>query len=428
MSAFVDSASVFRSRAEKYGMTAGTLDSLRDNKDVDTLGKVTFCSSYKLGQNDDAALMLVLKEAISAEPTPGDANAWRRLHFEASTMMMAELKQSLERHEDTPAKKIPQPERAARYNKQVARLQGMRLVDEYECSHTLVDSVYQQLEEDCLKYLSPEQCSKRNQELCVSSKRAGLVQDVSGLLRAMTQDIAPVADVSTEMRVRSAFTRRSLAYDQVGLFRFETLEVWVDFLFAQVMRSPPPGFQHVSMHQILQADRTLFLVLASLTREGIAPRPNGDIPLELKFMEARTDPQVAALLQPLPGSSSSGSHSTAAHVPGTASAPGQGKKKLRQLARQEAFEASKRARPEDNRQSKGSSKGKGKSKGDGRSAGGNLPTELAGGVKVDDQGRSICFRYNTAAGCSSGSSCKHRHVCCKPACFANHPFVRHSVQ
>ena len=357
MSAFVDSVSVFKSRAEKYGMSPATLIALQANKDVDTLGKVTFCSSYKLGQTDDAPLMLVLREALAADLSPGDANAWRRLHFEASTMMMAELKQSLERHEDTPAKKIPQPERAARYNQQVARLRGMRLVDEYECSHALVDAVYQQLEEDSLKYLAPDQCSKRNQELCVVGKKAGITQDVGGLLRAMTQDLAPVADTSTEMRVRSALTRRSLAYDQCGLFRFETLEVWVDFLFAQMMRSPPPGFQHVSMHQILQADWTLFLVLASLTREGITPRPNGDIPLELKFPEARLDPQVAALLQPLPGSSSSSSHPSVVHAPGAPSAPGQGKKKLRQLARHEAFEAAKRHRSEDDRQSEGPSKG-----------------------------------------------------------------------
>ena len=77
------------------------------------------------------------------------------------------------------------------------------------------------------------------------------------------------ADLSSELRIKLAFQRRCLAYDQADLIDYQTQWSWIEHLFTQLARSPPDGYQAVTMKQALEADKQLWFKLAELTRNGI---------------------------------------------------------------------------------------------------------------------------------------------------------------
>lgn len=410
----LESKEVFRTRAVAIGLDSATLAALIA-AGVDTLSKLQFSSAYQLGQSDDTVLLAVVSRALGAGAVVSapDAAAIRRLFFEAATLTMSELKATLERHDESPAKKIPQPERVARYRAQVQRLPGLRLVGELECSNALIDLVFQQSEDEIIRYLAPSKCTRRSQELLGLPKESRYSTDLNGFIKERQHDASLAADVSTEMRTRYALTRRALAYDQVGLCDFHVLDGWSDFLWEQMMRPPPVGYTQISLDQVLQADRAIFLVLAELTREGITIRPTGVKPIEAAFPTARLDPQVAMLLQPLALSQRSAPFTTPQVT--LPSPPGQGKKALKRAAAQaKAAASAPYAKPAGVIIPKGKGKG-GKSAGKGSKG---MPAELAGMADRTSAGEPICFKFNMAGGCPYGTNCRNKNVCCVPGCFS----------
>ena len=78
--------------------------------------------------------------------------------------------------EDLP-KKMPVAERAARQKEHKARLRGLTLEGEFECSHSLLDSVAQQYDRDEIRYLCLSVCATREGELNGHKKDAHLTID-----------------------------------------------------------------------------------------------------------------------------------------------------------------------------------------------------------------------------------------------------------
>ena len=351
---------------------------------IDTMATLAFSSSHQAGSVDDAALIQVLVDAMHPTvPSGSDKACLRRLFFESTTIMMSEMRNKVERVDEALPRRVPQPERAARYDNQAARLIGMNLVGELECAHSLLGDTAQQREDGVLKYLTPGQCPKREQELAGLKKTTGPIP----------KDIPATADISTELRIRSALVRRCLAYDQAGLTTYEVDLEWVDYIYAQLMRMPPDqSFQAISMQQILQADRQLFMVLSSFSRAGIAPTAAGVRPLDALHVRARTDPQVIALLQPL-----------SVPVPRAFKSP-----VLKAVVK----------KSENRGGGKGAGKGTGKSK-----KRGGMPKGLEGTHSKTPAGEPICFGYNLS-GCNR-SGCNNKHCCCKPGCYKDHPVYEH---
>ena len=395
MSAILDSESLFRARCEEIGMTAASLAALI-TAGINTFAKLAFSSSYQAGSPDDRSLLLVLSDASAGRVvSASDQACLRRAFFEATTMNMAEMRSKVERTDEGSVRKVPQPERASRYVTQCAKLAGMVLTGELECAHSLLDDVSQQREDGVLKYLSPSQCPKRDQELCGLKRTSG----------PLPRDIPATADTGTELRIRSALLRRSLAYDQAGLIDYAVSLNWLDYIYAQMMRLPPDSnYQAVSMAQILQADKQLFIVLAGLSRTGIAPTCAGVRPLDAMMAAARADPQVTALLQPLPVGLANKRPKLQAGV----------------LPPPQPYAGVERAKGS----GKGAQRGKGAGKGKGSRKGG-LPEALRGMHFKTPQGDPICYGYNLPGGCSRGEACRNKHVCCMPGCYAEHPLSGH---
>ena len=54
-----------------------------------------------------------------------------------------------------------------------------------------------------------------------------------------------VCEANSELKLRAAFQRRSLAMDLSGIASYDVVEPWVQFLFSQLIREQPKGLQRL---------------------------------------------------------------------------------------------------------------------------------------------------------------------------------------
>ena len=94
----------------------------------------------------------------------------RRLHFEASAIVMAELKSKATDTSGDGTRKLPVAEKAARLKDQETRLPGVRIRGELQPSYALIDMVAQMKETNCIVWIPPSKCSKRDSEIQNSLK------------------------------------------------------------------------------------------------------------------------------------------------------------------------------------------------------------------------------------------------------------------
>ena len=407
MATILDSVNVFEERCRIIGLSSESANALKASG-IDTLNKIAFSSSFQVGAPDDGPLLAVLNDARLASAPPlapasaGDKACFRRLHFEAQTMSLADLKVRVEATGETTPRRLPQAERSARQDSQISRLCGLSLTGDLEPSHGLIDLVFQQLEEGILRFVPLDQCTKRSQELTGIKKDSQVIKVSGTSLSVSNQEKPPVANLSTELRIKSAMMRRALAYDQAGLAKYASIMEWVDYLFEQLAREPVEGYSTVTMEQVLQADKCLWIKCAELTRKGLASSdPALPSPLEHAIQQARVDPQVFLLLMPLQRSAA---RSSASRPP------------------MEGERAPKYPYGGKGSEPRGQSWSKGKGKGKNRSQI-RLPKELAGLHHRTKDGANICFGYNLGH-CSAvqpGQTCKRgKHVCMVPFCGEEH--------
>ncbi|CAJ1454030.1 unnamed protein product, partial [Effrenium voratum] len=56
-------------------------------------------------------------------------------------------------------------------------------------------------------------------------------------------------EANTELKLRAAWQRRSLAMDLAEIASFTTVETWVQYLFAQLSKDQPRGFSKITLQQ-----------------------------------------------------------------------------------------------------------------------------------------------------------------------------------
>ena len=199
-------------------------------------------------------------------------------------------------------------------------------------------------------------------------RRTGIITvDGTGSVKIKDKDIKIEADLSNDMLLRLCMMRRGLAMDQCNILEYSLHDSWIEKVLDCRLESPLDGYQRITLQQIVNADKKLFLKLAELTRAGIQLTSKGR-PLDLVFKEAMNHPDVLHLLQPMPiakGSGSQPSQPAGGNQPSNRPGP--------------------YTKP---------SKGKGKNKSQG-SLTIKMPQGLEGGVPGTRNGNAICFDYNT---------------------------------
>ena len=199
------------------------------------------------------------------------------------------------------------------------------------------------------------------------------------------------------IRLRAAFTRRSLAYALAGVACFEVVEGCTQLLCDRVCQDPPSGCKHISIEQIVTADKHFWVKVSERTRSKIHTVVDGVKAVDAATKELSHHPEVQFHMLPLPTyTKASGSLSP----DNSRSAP--------------------------YHQSHGD-RDKSKSKGKGKEKGGKGKKEVpqACSIKFGDNKKPICMKLNVGA-CGAnikpGKRCLHGyHVwkdnCNKPCAF-----------
>jgi hypothetical protein len=380
MASLMESVPVFRERMAKLGVPLPIIQKFVD-AGTDTMSRFAFGTNYNPSMTDDKNLTDWFQ--LTVDPgggplSPGLVVNLRLMFFECHTMYLASLREKVDRKEEDAPRRVPQPERTERLMAQRNKLVGVPVSGPLEPAYCLIDLVSQQKDDEVLRYISPEACLSREQEL-----------------RATKSIKSEKADTSSDLKVRQCLQRRSLAYDQLDLFSYETLEGWHTYLFHLMSRDPLEGYKQISLEQVLQADKQAFIAMSDLCRAGLGRDATGERRAEAALKIIRADPMVMTLLNPLPRSSSSRPDPK----PPTSFGKGKGK-------------GAKGPPIVKDYGNKTKGKGKGKSK---------LPKGLIGLHGKTADGDPICFGYNLAgcSGCSPGARCtKGYHLCAK--CLGTH--------
>ena len=430
MSSNIDSVAVFLQRAADVGANAEEIGVL-NAKGWNTMGKFAFACDYTPGESDKSPLVHLAK--VITQTTSGDVPddrmpVIRRLFYEAYTLYSSEMKDRVDRRDEDQPRKLAGPERQYRRKEQSLRLSGLELRGELEPSHALVDLVQSMADENTLKYVRWEQCSKREQEIMGIRLDPIWRPDARGVVRETFETEALRADTSTDLLLSNALRRRSLAFDQCNLCRYDTMEAWSTTLMNAYMRSPPRGFKRVSLEQLQAADIELFRCLMEATGDGIRPTADGRQPIQDLLPELTKSSEVRLFLMPLQSAGGGLDQGGNGASKRKTDNDDQGDRFSKVLARIEGRlqKIEGRGGNSGGGGSSSSSSGKNKGKGKGKNKGKNgkffqMPAELRSLKPSGPNGRGRCFAFNLE-GCSSaepGGSCeKGEHVCMR--CGGNH--------
>ena len=404
MAAGIDVEAVFAARAAQMGVDATVLAAFQAAR-IRTMGSFAWSSSFQPGQTDEAPFVEMVRRTIGRDADDSELSSLRRLYYECPTLVLSDMRNRVERTEDSKPAKILPAERAARHRAQQARLTGIVLSGPNECSHALIDKVFKMLDDNVLRYIPLDEVTTREQELLGEKKSSDISHqieaDKSGYLKSVHSAAPLPADLNDNLKVKEAFNRRGLAFDQAGLISYDRHQAWVESLFHKLSEQPPPNYRFVSMSQIILADKKLFVRMAEDTRGGIAPAVAQPRPLDVSLDHWRHHNDVLFILSPLAGK-------------------GQGKSKSQSLHDESEW----RPHPYGGKGSKGSKEGKRGKKGKAARPKGGKTLDLPPGcVAATPEGRRICFGFNRPASCpsgsASGSECiRGAHICGK--CFGAH--------
>ena len=403
MSGHLDSENVFKVRMDALGVSEPITTGLIAAS-INTMARLAYICTIQPGtSSDDSPFFVAIATALSINPADisvGDRACLRRAWFESSTVAIAEIRSRIESTNEDAPKRMPKPERSARLKEQQNRLAGIKIEGSLEPSYGLLDAVWSMREDDQLRYLTLESCTSRPQEILGIKKESFVKAEASsGVLKQVSRDVNPLADLTTEYRVKLVLTRRALAFDNCGLCEFSVMESVHDYLYSLVMKEALETHHPITVQQILRADKQLWIRLIELTRDGIIASVSGKNPIEVNIPIARLDPLFNALLQPLARS--------------TASYGNTGTERAKPY--QEGNQA---------KQGKGGKGRGGKGRGKGPKGGGkggkaltSMPDELKGMRMSTNSGGAYCWAANLSSGCPNarfGGYCnKGFHGCMK---------------
>jgi hypothetical protein len=345
-----------------------------------------------------AGVIRVVLGAQEDDPRRIQTAALRRLYFEAFTLVTADLRERVTKGPESESpRKLPNPERLVRRNRIVQDLNGLQLEGPLEPSNGLVDQVVTMVEEGLVKYIPWSECCTREQELANIKKDKSWKPGSDGLIRELTVDHAFEADISSDLRLMQALQRRGIALDLGGAMSYRKHDELVKLLVREHQREPPRGFSSLTYEQLERADREIFRRMAEVCRAGIQPDQTGKLPMDAALEGIMNESTVRMLLQPLAEAGAAAKMMSklpppppAPHTPLAVGSAGLSKTVAPPGAPQKVKKVKKI----------------------------RAPKALRGSTK-DEQGKPICFAYNTQGQGCTRADCTREHKCM--ACFKKHP-------
>ena len=396
--ALVDSKASFEQRCAEVG--AGDIHANLKAEGIETFAQLAYACGTPKEPPSQPAFDTFSAKVLGGNPKLGDVGMLKRLMFEASTFVVAALRQSVMGDAETP-RKLPLAEKAARSAAQKQRLNGLVIERDMVPSYALVDLCSHMCDTNTVSWIGPGKCTSRESEIQVSSKETNRVFKLEDhQLNIGSEPTELAADYSSAIMLQWCLQRRGLALDQVGLLKWEQHEHWVQYLLHSLTRDCPPGWSRPGIAQLVQADKEAFMVMSSeLT--SIKTTSTGTHPMGEKLEALRYDPRITCILTPVPFKHPGGVSATPPAPTDDGPALSKGaKRRLRQA------------------KAKASAKVKIQNPGGGaNTTRRTMPVELKDLHQKMPDGALICWDFNLGCGCTEQTSgqppkCAHGvHAC-----------------
>ena len=147
-------------------------------------------------------------------------------------------------------------------------------------------------------------------------------------------------------------------------------------VMSQITKESPPGYHRIATSQVIRADRELFTLMAQELQTSVQVLPDGNLPMQVKLKELRTDPRVTMHMLPLPKTAPRGNDASDKKSAGSGhhdvdapAAPVKPKKKTKPSPKAKAL----------------------------------CPDELKGYQQRDAQNNTICWAFNLKNGCKEST-------------------------
>ena len=387
--ALVDSEAAFEQRLREVLPTV-TVRRAIINAGIPTFSGLAFASGTPQNPPSDDVLRNFADGILPGGYDMATYSSFRRLHFEASTLVVAQLKSRVIGDPDEGKQKLPIVEKQARLEDQRRRLVGVEIEGELQPSFQLVDAVNNMIETNTVQWIAASKATSRDQEVLQGAKHLpSVVQLEQHTLKLAAPDANLQAECGSALQLQWCLQRRALALDQVRLSSWECQSKWISQLLTTLSCQPPPGHGRISLEQLIKADKQLWTEMSkAYTGAVLAAVGQNEPPLDEHVLRLRNDPRVTMYLLPLPVMNKA---ATGAPSSGSGTGPVKGQPKAQPKKK---FKATKKAE---------------KSK----------PEALAGMETVTKDGSNVCWAYNLEAGCQaslvSGAKpprcAKGLHVC-----------------
>ena len=261
----MDSTASFKERALRLGLPEAAINRLVDSK-LATSGQFAFISSFQPGSADEKPLVEAITKILTEAPSATELASWRRLYFECHTAAMTDLRTRLERKDDEAPRKLLMPERVERLERAKKTLTGITIDSQLEPAHRLVDAAVQQAEDATVRYIPLKDCLSRESELMHSKSEPAIEFLPDGTMKLGKKQQEIHAETSGDLRAKMAMQRRALAYHIAGICNYQALDALVQRMFSLMTKEPVKGFRAVSLQQISNADREMWMQAAQSAR------------------------------------------------------------------------------------------------------------------------------------------------------------------
>jgi hypothetical protein len=389
--ALVDSEAAFEQRLGEVIQDAAVRVAIQ-NQGIRSFSTLAFSCGTPQSPPNDEVFRAFADNVLPAGYNMATFSSFRRLHFEAATLVVAQLKQKVTGDGDEGKQKLPIVEKQARLADQRRRLSGLDIEGKLQPSYALIDAVNAMIETSSVLWVAPSKATSRDQEVQHGGKNLpSVVQLEQQTLKLSSPTPNFEADCSSGIQLQWCLQRRALALDQVRLSSWECQNKRINQLLSILNTPPPPGHARITLEQVIKADKQMWTELAkAFTGTVVAASGAVAPPFDEHIARLRNDPRVTMYLLPLPSFAKETRNVQTPNASTSTAAPkaapkGQPKKK---------FKATKKAER-------------------------NKPDALSGMETVTKDGHNVCWSFNLESGCQaplvSGSKvpkcAKGLHVC-----------------
>jgi hypothetical protein len=167
-----DSVAAFEQHCRKISPD-GHLHGLLTRQNITNLSSLAFAvGTPQSPPSDDQFKEFATGINNDTEMTFGELAQLRRLHFEASAIVMAELKSKATDTTGDGGRKLPVAEKNARLLEQEGRLPGLRIRGEMQPSFALIDLAAQMKETNCVTWIRRVNAAKGIQRYRIALRRS----------------------------------------------------------------------------------------------------------------------------------------------------------------------------------------------------------------------------------------------------------------